>query len=733
MSSRDRMHRAGNVGTSRRAVLAGGAASSLLAAANRALGQSSFPEIPSFGRLPPAPRDGTVDVRHGTRVPDPFRPLENSARADVNAWIDAQDERTRAYLASLRTRAPVRKFFDAALNYPRTSIPARSGTRYFSFFNNGVDDQRSYGVQQGLGGVRRTLVDPKTLSRDGTTSVSDAFPDRNGTHVAYLTSEAGSDQQTLRIREVDTGLDIQDSLTWCKHTSVAWHPDGRYIFYTRYPTDYEPSDWDRRSQVLCLHRVATAQLADPVIFRLPALRDVYLGVDTSFEDGLLKITARVGTSERRGYYVASLDNPSRISELVPVDLAGFAPIGNLGPAHYALTNLDAPKWRLVRIDQSNPRPERWRTIIPESDLPLDYAAVFNSCLVVRHTENLNARISICDLDGRSLSKVDLGSLTRAWFGRNRREDDHLLLQVDDYQHPSRIERLDLATGKTALLRASAAKHNLSDVVVRQVFVASRDGTRVPMTLIHRPGIPLDGSNRTLLYAYGGFGISLWPGYSERVAAWVRLGGVYAIASIRGGGEFGQPWHDGGRLAKKQNSFDDFIASAEWLIANGYSRPERLGINGASNGGLLVLACMLQRPELYGAVVAAVPVTDMLRFRNFNFGSNWMVEYGNTDREPDFRTLLTYSPLHNVRSGVTYPPLLVLTADHDDRVAPAHAYKFVATMQDSAPAGETYLRVERRAGHGSGNALSKTLDRDSDTIAFLCDKLGGPVLDLPNIG
>jgi prolyl oligopeptidase len=273
---------------------------------------------------------------------------------------------------------------------------------------------------------------------------------------------------------------------------------------------------------------------------------------------------------------------------------------------------------------------------------------------------------------------------------------------------------------------------LSDAVVRQIFVTSRDGTRVPMTLIHRPGIALDGNNRTLLYGYGGFGVSLWPGYSEKVAAWVRLGGIYAIAAIRGGGEFGQPWHDGGRGAKKQNVFDDFTASAEWLIANGYTRPARLGINGASNGGLLVLACMLQRPELFGAVVAAVPVADMLRFQNFNFGSNWMVEYGNPDREPDFRTLLAYSPLHNVRAGVTYPPLLVLTADHDDRVSPAHAYKFVATMQDRSPGSETYLRVERQAGHGSGNALSKTLDRDSDTIAFLCDKLGGPVLDLPNI-
>jgi prolyl oligopeptidase len=729
----DRADRRGRTGkASRRAVLAAGAASGVLALTRAVLGQSTFPETHAAGPLPPAPRHGTVDILHGTAVPDPFRPLETSSRADVGAWIDAQDARAQAYLAALPTRERVRRYFDAALNYPRTSIPARYGSRYFSYFNNGIDDQRSYGLQQGLADARRLLIDPKALSRDGTTSISSTFPDRIGSKVAYLTSEAGSDQQTLRIREVDSGFDLPDTLSWCKHTSVAWHPDGRYIFYTRYPMEGEPANWDRRSQVLCLHRLVTPQSADRVIFRMPALRNVYLGLDTSFEEGLLRLRVHVGTSERQGYYVASFDDPSRFVELMPVDVAGFEPVGNLGGSHYALTSLDAPRRRLVRIDQSDPRPERWRTVVPESEFTLDHAAVFNNHLVVKHTENLAARISISNLDGETKARPDLGPLSRVWFGRSRREDDHLLLDVEDYQRQSRIERLDLATGKLTLMRPSAARHDLSDAVVRQVFVKSRDGTQVPMTLIHRPGIAFDGSNRTLLYAYGGFGISLWPGFSERAAAWVRLGGVYAVASLRGGGEFGQQWHDGGRLARKQNCFDDFIAASEWLIANRYTSPQRLGITGASNGGLLVLACMLQRPDLYGAVVSAVPVADMLRFQKFNFGSNWMVEYGDPDREADFRTLIAYSPLHNVRSGATYPPLLVLTADNDDRVAPAHSYKFVATMQERVPAGETYLRVERRAGHGAGNALSKTLDRDADTLAFLCEKLGGPLFDLPRI-
>jgi prolyl oligopeptidase len=308
----------------------------------------------------------------------------------------------------------------------------------------------------------------------------------------------------------------------------------------------------------------------------------------------------------------------------------------------------------------------------------------------------------------------------------------LLLEVEERQRPSRIEWLDIFRRQSSVFRPTAGKHNLSDLVFNDVTVTSRDGTRVPLTLVHRPDIALDGSNRTLLYAYGGFGIPIWPGYNATIPAWVRLGGIYAIAAIRGGGEFGQPWHDGGRLAHKQNSFDDFITAAEWLIANRYTRPDRLGINGASNGGLLVLSCMLQRPELYGAVVAGVPVADMLRYKEFTFGSSWIPEYGDPQAEAAFKALIAYSPVHNVRSGVKYPPLLVLTADSDDRVVPAHAYKMVATLGSLSATSEVRLKVETRAGHGFGNALNKSLDRTSDTLAFLCEKLGGPVLTLPKI-
>jgi len=715
------------LGPTRRTFLAGGMAGSVLLASRAAHAQ-----LPAADEtMPPAPQDGTVDVFHGRTIADPFRPLEDSTRADVHAWVEAQDRQARAFIDALPTRDKARKYLDQLVNYPRSGLPQQHGTRHFSFFNDGLANQRSFGVQENLAGPRRTVIDGNSLSSDGTVSIAGAFPDRRGTRVAYLLSEAGSDKQTLRVRDVDTGRDLPERLAWCKHTSVAWFLNGRGFFYTRYPSDKDPPECDRRSHVLCLHPLGAAA-NERVIFRLPAHRGVYLRVQASYDARLLKVTAWIGTSEKAGYYVASLEEPGPFSELMPLDVAGFWPIGNVGATHYAMTNLDAPNWRLVRIDQSDPRPDRWHTVIPESELPLDHAAVFDSRLVVKHLENLNSRVTLYDLGGRKLSTLDLGGPVRVWFGRHNRFDDHLLMEVDERQRPSRIEWLDIFARKTSLFRPTASKNSLSDLTFRDVSVASRDGTRVPMTIVHRPDIALDGSNRTLLYAYGGFGIPIWPGYSDTIAAWVRLGGVYAIAAIRGGGEFGQRWHDGGRLGNKQNSFDDFIGAAEWLIANRYTRPDRLGINGASNGGLLVLSCMLQRPELYGAVVAGVPVADMLRFKEFTFGSSWIPEYGDVEKEGDFKVLISYSPLHNVRRDVKYPPLLVLTADHDDRVAPAHAYKFVATMHSQAPGSEVRLKVERRAGHGFGNSLAKTLDRSTDMIAFLCEKLGGPVLELPKI-
>jgi prolyl oligopeptidase len=713
---------------SRRSVLAGGAALGLAAAS-----RGAWAETDDAPKLPPAPRDGTVELFHGVAVPDPFRPLEDSRRADVKAWVAAQDERTRAYLDKLAIRDPTRNFMDELLDYAGTTIPERHGTRYFTFFNDTPADQSNYGVQHHLGGPRQILINASLLAPDGSIAIVSAFPDREGEKVAYLLSEAGSDQETLRVRSVLTGEDLPDIIRGCKHTNVAWAADGRSFYYARYPNEQDPPDWERRSQVLLRHRLGDPPSADSPVFRLPALHDVYIDVESEFASEILKIIVAVGTSEKAGYYVAPLDEPARARELVPPGAFGFSPVANVGATHYAVTNLNAPNWRLVRIDQSDPAPERWHTVVPETAMPLEAAAIFDARLVVRHLDGVGARVSVRDLDGQPLRQIDYGDRSNAWFGYSYTDDDYLLVGVEDYLRPSRIEWIDIDTGQSSLFRPSDAKYDLSDAVVREVFVTSRDGTRVPLVLIHQPDLVRDGSQRTLLTGYGAYGISLLPEFREGVAAWVRLGGVYALASVRGGGEYGQAWHDAGRLANKQNGIDDFIAAAEWLVANRYARPDRLGSYGRSAGGLLVLAAMLQRPDLFGAVVAGVPITDMLRFDKFTLGSNWTVEFGDPAREADFKALRAYSPLHNVRRGVKYPPLLVMTADHDDRVAPAHAYKFVATMHDLSPKSETHLHVERRAGHGGTNPLGKRLDDTADTLAFLCAKLGGTVQPLPKLG
>ena len=732
------MQAAGEGGLTRRSVVAGGIAAGVsMAAGLGADAQSPAPAsagaAPGNAGLPLAPRDGTVDVLHGVSIADPYRPLENMERPDVKTWIAAQDARARSFLDALPVRTQLHDFISAAMAYSRTTIPGQFGPRYFTMFSEGLADQRSLGVQEHLGGPRKTLIDAATLSADGTVTIASAVPDRRGTKVAYLLSEAGSDQQTLHVRDVETGQDLPDVLKWCKHTTIAWARDGHSFFYSRYPGDNDPQDWYRRGQIVCEHKLGEPQSADRIIFRREDARDYYFELRATFDSDWLKIIAGVGTSEKRGYFIAPLHAPTHFTEIFPIGTAGFNPMADTGGTHYALTNLGAPKWRLVRIDISDPKPERWHTVIAESDAVLDQAAVFNRWIVAKHLDNVNHRISMYDLAGQRQSSVDLGSLASVTFGRSFKGDDHQLLGVTDYKQPTRIEWLDLESGKTSLFHASPAKHDLSDAVVRQVFVDTKDGAKVPMTLIHLPGIQLDGNNRTLLTAYGGFGISLWPYYSEQITAWVRMGGVFALASIRGGGEYGQAWHDAARREHRQTAFDDFIAAAEWLIANNYTRHERLGITGTSNGGLLVLATMLQRPDLFGAVVSAVPVTDMLRFAKFTFGVNWRPEYGDPEKnEADFKALLAYSPLHNVRKGASYPPLLVLTADHDDRVAPLHSYKFVATMQEQVPDSTLYLRIEQRAGHGQGNALRKTIDRNCDTLAFLCDKLGGSIKELPKL-
>jgi prolyl oligopeptidase len=719
-------------GYSRREALA------LLGATAATMGSPALAQMAPMGvggpdaSSPSAPSDGTVEILHGIRVEDPFRPLEDPSRADVQAWIAAQDRQARALLEGNPVHARVLAFLQASNRYPRMGGMRRVGRSLVSWAFDGTKEQSWLEIREGLADPGRPLLDPNTMGPDGSVSLWSIYPDRLATKIAYLTAENGGDAQVLRIREIRSGIDLLDRLEGCRWTSVAWLPDGNSFYYVRPPLPSEPEEWDRNSHHIFHHQLGYPQSADRMVWRFPRRANVMMTLRRSYATNQLMVSAGTGTDEKRGYWVGPLVDARLLSMMVPIGLGSFWAFRNNLATHFASTDLNAPRGRIVRVIQGDPRPGSWQTIVPESDGVIDGATISGSRLLVRRFKDLGHQLAIYDLEGKKQSDVAIDGTLRINFERGDGEDNELFLDVDDRLRPARMERLDLATGRLETIQASKAPHNLADMQQRQVRAKSKDGTEVPITLIHRPDVALDGSNRTLLYGYGGYGISQWPFYWSLVAAWVRLGGVYAVATIRGGGEFGSTWHEGGRLAKQQNSLDDFAAAAEWLIANGITRRERLGIFGASNGGRLVLANMLQRPDLFGAVVSGVPVADMVRFPKFTFGVSWTPEYGDPSRPDAFKWLMAYSPLHNVKPGQSYPPLMILTADNDQRVVPAHAYKMAATLRAISPATEVYVRTRRGAGHGGGNAFSKAIEYQADIVSFLCAKLGGPILELPKI-
>ncbi len=667
------------------------------------------------------PRDATRETLHGVAIADPFRPLEDVDDPGTAAWVAGEDDAARAAIAAMPGRAAMRAFLKRVWDYPKSGVPERRGRYWFHWFNDGLAPQWSYAVQDSLDGPRRTLIDPNTLSADGTVALSGAFPTRDGRLVAYLLSEAGSDRQILRVRDVASGADLADELRWCKHSSLAWLADASGFYYTRIAAPEDDAGWDRRSQRVYFHALGSAQAADRPVFADPAEKNLFVWIWASDDDRLLCLSTRRGTDEKSGFAIAPLAAGTPLRPLFAMGRAMFVPVGNRATQWFAISDLDAPNRRLVGFSED--RPEPWRTLVAEGDGVIDSATLLDGRIAVVRQHHVSHRLSFHDLAGAETASVAFDEQVALTLGRPQPEDRELLFGVVSYRAPFVVRRADSWTGRDAVLRESAAREDLSDCVARQVFVTAKDGARVPMTLIHRRDLVFHGDTPTRLWGYGGFNVSLLPNFSFAVALWVRLGGVYAIASIRGGGEYGRAWHDGARGASKENSFDDFIACAEWLVAEKITRPGRLAISGGSNGGLLVAACMERRPDLFGAVLCAVPVTDMLRFHKHTFGAFWVSDYGDPDRAEDFAVLRRYSPLHNVARGAKYPPLMVTTADHDDRVVPSHAYKFVATLRAEAdPANRILLRVDRRAGHGMGKPTDMVIEEIVDTTAFLADAL-----------
>jgi len=677
---------------------------------------------------PETPRMPVVDDYHGVLVPDPYRWLEDLDGEQTRRWIEAQNALTFAYLDSIPQHAWIRQRLTELWNYPRYGLPQKEGSRYFFFKNDGLQNQSVLYVQEGREGTPRVLIDPNTFSEDGTVALTTLAISRNGRYVVYGLSEAGSDWRTFRIRDVETGADFPETLRWIKFSGAAWMPDYSGFFYSRYP---RPTDDTlaaaNRNQKLYFHRLGTDQSEDVLIYERPDDPGLGFGAEVTHDGRYLIINVWKGTDTRNRVYYKDLSQPDGpVVRLLDDFDASYEFVGNIGTTFYFLTNLDAPNGRLIAIDISRPERANWRTLIPESGAVLQSVTLAGGRFVVRALEDVKTRLTVHALDGTPLDTIALPTIGSVSGVSGRPNDPELFFSFTSFIYPTTIFRHDLETGTTEVFHAPEIDFDASRYEVHQVFYRSKDGTRVPMFLVHRKGLVRDGSHPVYLYGYGGFNISLTPSFNSSNLVWLELGGIYAVANLRGGGEYGEAWHRAGMLENKQNVFDDFIAAAEYLIREGYTSPKRLAIGGASNGGLLTGAVLTQQPELFGAVIVQVGVLDMLRYHRFTIGWAWVPEYGSPDNPEHFRFLYAYSPLHNVRLHRCYPPTLIMTADHDDRVVPAHSYKFTATLQQAQGcAHPMLLRVETRAGHGGGIPTQKGIKIEADKWAFLVRALSVP--------
>jgi prolyl oligopeptidase len=593
--------------------------------------------------------------------------------------------------------------------------------------NTGLQNQAVFYWLSALDAEPRLLLDPNTLSADGTVAVSGVSYSEDGQLMAYALSTSGSDWVEWHVREVSTGKDLPDVVKWSKFSGAAFTKDARGFFYSRYDEPKAGSALRDTNyyQKLYFHKLGTPQSADELIYKRDDQKEWGFGGAVTDDGHYLILYVSVGTDPRNRVYYKDLTKPaSPVVPLMDKMDAAYNFVDNDGPVFWFVTNQGATLSRLVEVELRQPEPEHWKTIVPESADKLEFASMVDHKFIASYLKDAHTEVKVFDRSGKFLRTVELPGIGTAGGFGGRREQRYTFYSYTSYATPATIYRYDVATGKSTVFRQPNVKFHPEDYETRQVFYSSKDGTRVPMFITSKKGLKLDGTNPTLLYGYGGFDVPLTPGFSVGSLVWMEMGGVYAVANLRGGGEYGEPWHLAGTKLRKQNVFDDFIAAGEWLIANHYTVSSKLAIQGGSNGGLLVGACMAQRPELYGAALPAVGVMDMLRFHKFTIGWAWTSDYGSSDNAEEFAAIYKYSPLHNIKAGVQYPATLIMTADHDDRVVPAHSFKFAATLQaDQAGPAPVLIRIQTKAGHGAGKPISKTIDEITDAWGFLVKSLG----------
>ncbi len=689
----------------------------------------STEEVSTFEMIYPETRRGdVVETQFGEEIADPYRWLENDVRNDeeVAAWVKAQNDVSEAYLGQLPGTAWFKETLAELIDYERFGIPSKAGDRYFYSYNSGLMNQSQYYVRDGWDGEGRLLIDPNEWSDDDATALAGTSPSKSGKFLAYSIQDGGSDWRTIKVLDVDSGEEIGDEIQWAKFSGMQWIGDEGFL-YSRFPQPEEGQDFQSLNfdQKVYFHRLGTSQDQDQLVFETPEFKERGHGAGVTDDGRWAFVVSSLGTDDR--YEVHAIDLAKRDSNgwaAKPV-VTGFddswSPVASLGDVVYFRTNKDAPRYRVVRADMTADTIE-WEEVIAQADEPISGVSIIGDTLVVEYMRDASSRAVYHDLDGNPIGSLDLPGIgTIAGLGGDP-GDSETFYSFTSFNQPGAIYRLDIETGESQVFAQPEVSFEPNDYQVEQVFYNSKDGTRVPMFIVrHKDTV---GPAPTLLYGYGGFNVSLTPGYSPIRMAWLQAGGVYALANIRGGGEYGKAWHDGGRLSNKQNVFDDFIAAGEYLKANDIATPDGLAIQGGSNGGLLVGAVANQRPDLVDAANAAVGVMDMLRFDRFTAGRYWVDDYGYPNKKDDFETLLSYSPLHNIPEGTEYPAMLVTTADTDDRVVPGHSFKYTAAVQAADTGSAPHLiRIETRAGHGSGKPTDKVIAEYGDILSFLAYNTG----------
>ena len=674
---------------------------------------------------PPARKSDQVDDYHGVKVADPYRWLEDLDSEETRNWVEAENKLSFGYLAAIPERNTLKERLTKLWNYEKYGIPFKEGSRYFYTRNSGLQNQAVLYTVTSLDAQPQMVLDPNTLSADGTVALSGLQVSPDGKFIAYSLSASGSDWQEWKVRDVETARDLSDHLKWVKFSGASWTRDGKGFFYSRYD---EPKGNTLKStnyfQKVYFHKLGTSQTEDVLVYERPDQKDWLFGGTVTEDGNYLVITVFQGTDVKsRVFYKDLKAKDAPVVKLLDDFDAAYSFVGNEGSRFWFQTDLQAPRGKLIEIDTANPARSNWKVVVPEGKETLQATSFVNNKFVLNYLKDAYTQVKIYDSTGKLVNEVGFPGIGSAEGFGGKATDKETFYAFTGFTTPTTIYRYDMTTGKSTIFRQPKVDFNPADYETKQVFYRSKDGTKVPMFITHKKGLKLDGNNPTYLYGYGGFNISLSPAFSVSNLVWMEMGGVYAQPNLRGGGEYGEEWHQGGMKLRKQNVFDDFIAAAQWLIDNKYTSTPKLAIGGGSNGGLLVGVALTQRPDLFGAALPAVGVMDMLRFQTFTIGWAWVSDYGSSDNAEEFKALYAYSPLHNIKPGTSYPPTMITTADHDDRVWPGHSFKFAAALQ-AAQAGDApiLIRIETKAGHGAGKPTSKIIEEAADRWAFLVKTL-----------